>query len=146
MEKESLLDQEKYIDVVNEVNTMYPQMYISSPLEYIEPDKYIPGMNSYEKRFANLLQTRGLFVFREPIIDGLSHIPDFFVYNPRCIQGKLVELTLYDSQFKRVSADEKSIKRKKRQIEEFRNCGIPFVAIYRENLEAIRSHCDMYLF
>lgn len=146
MEKESLLDEEKYIDIVSEVNTMYPQMHISSPLKYIEPEKHVPGMNSYEKRFANILQTRGLFVFREPIIEGVSHIPDFFVYNPRSVQGKLVEITLYDSQFKRYPLNERSIERKKRQIEEFRSCGIPFVAIYRENLESIRSHCDMYLF
>ncbi len=44
-------------------------------------------MNSYEKRFSNILQSKGLVVFREPIIEGLNHIPDFFVYNRNCFKG-----------------------------------------------------------
>jgi len=146
VEKEIALVEDKYTELIIEVSTMYPQMHVNSPLNYIEPNIYVEGMNSYEKRFANILQTRGLYVFREPIIDGVTHIPDFFVFNPKSYQGKLVELTLYDRDFKHYNPNERSVKRKKRQIEEFSNCGIPFVAIYRENLESIRRYCDMYLF
>lgn len=146
MEKEKQQENEEYIDIINELSEMYPQMHVCAPLEFIEPNKFVKGMNSYEKRFSNILQSRGLCVFREPIIDGVSHIPDFFVYNPRSYQGKLVELTLFDKEFKHYNSTESSIKRKKRQIQEFNTCGIPFVAIYRENLESIRSHCDMHLF
>ena len=146
MEKEIIQEKIIHPEIVEEVELLYPQMHIDFPLNPILPDTFVEGMNSYEKRFANILQSKGLFVFREPIIDGVSHIPDFFVYNRRCFQGKLVELTLYDREFKHYSANEKSIARKKRQIEEFSNCGIPFVAIYRENLESIRRNCDMYLF
>lgn len=142
LEKESVTEQEA--EYIERISFFYPQMILPPPLSVEDMDQYIEGMNSYEKEFAKLLHSRGMVVFREPIIEGVDCKPDFFVFNPFTYGGKIVELTLCDKEFKNGKRD--TIKRKKRQAERLEQIGIPYVILYRENLERIRRTCCENLF
>jgi hypothetical protein len=155
---ENVPDIEENIDVekvLSNLSQQYPQMYLDYPLVYEDFEYgYLNGMNSYEFKFASyLVNDKNLLVFREPKIDSCLHIPDFYVFNTLSNSGKLVELTLYDSDFtgcrnsKRSYQEvKKSIKRKQEQIDEIKGCGIPYVILYREQLENIRQRCIKNLF
>lgn len=124
----------EYIDQLeNSIKDEYPQLFLSSPLDDFSIANNSVRMNSNEKQFAKLLLSRDLLVYREPKIEFCDRIPDFFVYNPRTYNGKLVEITL--------SKSETSDKRKRRQIHNLELCGIPFVILFREHMEKIRQYC-----
>lgn len=142
LEKELEVRQGTAEILIQEISLIYPQMILTPSILSQEFEGYIPNMNSYEKKFAFLVHSKGLDVFREPVIEGVLHIPDFFVYNRFCHRGKLVELTLYNRECTNCSnSSKRSKERKRRQIEELQSCGIPFVTMYRENMENIRKYC-----
>ena len=155
---ENVPDIDENIDVekvLSNLSQQYPQMYLDYPLVYEDFEYgYLNGMNSYEFKFASyLVSDKNLLVFREPKIDSCLHIPDFYIFNTLSNRGKLVELTLYDSNFtgcrdgKRSYQEiKKSIRRKQEQIDEIKRCGIPYVILYREHLENVRRECITGLF
>jgi len=141
--------------VLSNLSQQYPQMYLDYPL--VDDDfeyGYLKGMNSYEFKFASyLVNDKKLLVFREPKIENCLHVPDFYIFNTLSNSGRLVELTLYDSNFigykdsKRSYQEiKKSIRRKQEQVNEIKSCGIPYVILYREQLENIRQGCIKDLF
>ncbi len=141
--------------ILKDLSADYPQMHLEYPLLHEDFDfGYLNGMNSYEFKFASyLVNDKNLLVFREPKIDSCLHIPDFYIFNPSAYTGKIVELTLYDSSYsgyksrkKSYQEVKKSIKRKQAQIDEIKGCGIPYVILYREQLENIRRECITGLF
>lgn len=133
----------EYMQCICEI---YPQMTLDPPLTTENLEGYIPGMSSYEREFVSLLQSRGIVVFREPLIEGLNCRPDFFVYNPSTRTGKIVEVTLYDKGYSNGNGSYKSKNRKRRQEVSLQQMGIPYVILYRENLERIRRNCCPNLF
>lgn len=144
LEKEIDREQEKIL-LVQHLSDLYPQMSLERPLVDTDFDILIPGMNSYEFKFASYFHHEGYSIFREPDIFGCSHLPDFFMYNPIVNDGKLVELTMYNRDFTNCNVSrrprnevKKTILRKKGQIEELESCNIPFVVLYREDLEQLR--------
>ncbi len=134
-------------DIVDTLYLRYPHMHLDSPLDLSDSNQYIYGMNSYEMKFAYFTYSMGLVVFREPRIDNCIHIPDFYLFNPITLSGTLVELTLYNRDFTNCNTGnrhrnevKKSIKRKQGQISELQGCGIPYIILYREELEQIRNN------
>ena len=130
----------KYMETVDELFLKYPALYLGQPFE----GDY-SGMNSYEAKFVNILLERDLIVFREPLIEDVDCIPDFFIYNPRSCTGKLVEITLMPKNGKGKNGF-KTKMRKARQSESLANSGIPYVVLYREHLEKVREYCCLDLF
>jgi len=155
---ENVPDIDENIDVekvLSNLSQQYPQMYLNYPLVCNDFEYgYLEGMNSYEFKFASyLVSNSALLIFREPKIEGCFHIPDFYVFNTLSNSGRLVELTLYDSNYtgyrnsrRSYQETKKSIKRKQEQIEEIKGCGIPYVILYRQQLENIRQRCIKNLF
>ncbi|OGC36422.1 hypothetical protein A2369_01400 [candidate division WS6 bacterium RIFOXYB1_FULL_33_15] len=143
LEEEELENQYLLIEALSE---RYPQMLLSPPLLPEEVESYVRGMNSYEREFVKILQNRGLIVFREPELCDYDCKPDFFVYNPYIDQGKIVEVTLLNKEFTSSNCDRKTKERKIRQFKRMEASGIPFVVMYRENLENIREYCCRNLF
>jgi len=142
-------------EILKDLSINYPQMYLDYPLLCDDFDLgYFDGMNSYEFKFASyLVNNKNLLVFREPKIKGCSHVPDFYIFNSSAYAGKIVELTLYDSSYsvyksgnKSQQEVEKSIKRKHEQINDIKGCGIPYVILYREQLENVRRDYILNLF
>ncbi len=145
LEKELEIVQEESILLIQQLSELYPQMHLEKPLIDTDFDILIPGMNSYEFKFASFFHKEGYSIFREPYIFGCSHLPDFFMYNPLINAGKLVELTMYNREFTNCNVNrrprnevKKTIERKKGQLGELERCNIPFVVLYREDLEQIR--------
>jgi hypothetical protein len=101
-------------------------------------------MNSYEKKFALLMIQLGFVVYREIDIDGFGRTADFFVINPFSRQGMLIELTLMDD--KETGVGRKTKLRKERQVKALEGRGIPYVILYREDLNVIRHFLDPNLF
>jgi len=118
-------------DIQRELSMQYPNLSLGQPIY-----SGMHGMNSYEKRFLEYLIESGYVVFREPLIEDVDCIPDFFVYNPESGRGQIMEITLMRENG---SSDRKTKLRKERQEESIRNCGIPYVILYREHLERIRN-------
>jgi hypothetical protein len=118
----------------------YPQMILPTPLFSQDLDLYITGMNVQERNFAKHLLRRDLVVFREPQLIDYPIVPDFFIYNVFCNRGKLVELTLFNKDFSNGNSSQKSKNRKERQYMCLESCGIPYVILYRDNLESIRRY------
>ncbi len=141
-------EQDQYYDIQEELLERYPNMYLDSPM-----DIDLFEMNSCEREFVYLLQSRGLVVFREPLIkdidctQDIDCIPDFFVYNPKTGNGKIVEITMMKENGKAYNNKERKTKaRKKRQRESIERSGIPSVHLYREHLERVRKSCCDSLF
>ncbi len=152
-EKEQDIEITEYTEIIENLSYVYPQLQLNPPLFYSDFDQYIQGMNSYEFKFANYLCSMGLYVFREPRIESCFHIPDFFVFNQSDCTGTLLELTLYNRDFTNCNTHKrprnevkKTIERKKGQIQELENCGIPYMVLYREDLEIIRREYIKDLF
>jgi hypothetical protein len=138
-------DIEKEYTIIANLSEIYPQMYLSEPLTYESEDTLLK-MNSCEREFTLLLLDRGLLLFREPEIEGMDFLPDFFVYNVEAARGKLVELTLFNEDYSNGNSSKKSIERKKRQIENLERTGIPYTVLKREQLSMIREYCCPELF
>ncbi|MDX9739065.1 MAG: hypothetical protein RBT33_01745 [Candidatus Dojkabacteria bacterium] len=141
-------EQDQYCDIQEELFERYPNMYLDSPV-----DMDFFEMSSCEREFVYLLQSRGLVVFREPLIkdvdcrEDIDCIPDFFVYNPKTRDGKIVEITMMKENGGAYNNKERKTKaRKKRQRESIERSGIPSVYLYREHLERIRKSCCCGLF
>lgn len=140
------LEKEIYIPSVTEysqtldsyLTTLYPQMILPTPLNEFDIESKKLRMNYEEREFAHLLLTRDLVVYREPEIRDCNRIPDFFVFNPRHGNGKLVEITLSSC----MTRD----KRKRGQIKDLSMCGIPLVVLYKEQMESIKKRCWNRLF
>lgn len=146
-------DIENYLQLINEFEVIYPQMHLTLPLNESDFTTLTPGMNSYEFKFASFLFSNGFTIFKEPTILSCVHVPDFFIYSPYDSSGKLVELTMYNREFtncyvnKRPRNDVKrTLERKKTQIKEIHECGIPYLILYREELESIRKQYIPNLF
>ena len=129
---------ENYTDLNRELSLKYPQMILHRALDEYDLQGRKTGMNKNEREFARLLIRRNFLVYREPEIRDCNRIPDFFVLNPRSGVGKLVEITLFFSD----SIDN----RKRQQIAELESCGIPFVVLYREQMENIKRYVWRNLF
>ena len=137
-----MLEQEyEYENITSYIHDLYPNLYLDPLTKY---PAY--GMNSYERRFLELLIERGMVVYRNPCIHGTDCFPDFFVFNPRSMRGKLVELTLLYENGGNGNSDRKTKLRKERQRQNIEESGIPFVFLYREHLERIRESCCENLF
>ena len=126
------------------IEDIYPQLVLQDPLFCDHSD--LPYMHPVEREFATLLLTRGFIVFREPTILDCEHIPDFFIFNRRSQSGKLVEITLLKEDLTNGHIGRKTKKRKERQLEALQECGVPFVVLYREQMENIRANCWEDLF
>lgn len=144
LEKE--LERQDYLQLKNDFEIIYPQMHLKSPLNESDFSTLIPGMNSYEFKFASFLFSNGYTVFREPIIENCVHVPDFFVYSPFSDFGKLIELTMYNKEFTNCNVSKRprnevrrTLKRKRNQLEEIKESGIPYIILYREELRYIRK-------
>jgi len=124
------------------VREMYPQLILPEPMFYVVND--FENIHPVELLFAEALHERGLFIYREPEVLEMSHIPDFYVYNPFAHSGKLVEITLMNKDG--VGACRKTRLRKERQLEDLYNCGIPFTILHRKELENVRRYCYDGLF
>lgn len=153
LDKEPIIEQEESILLIQQLSELYPQLYLKPPLSESNFITLIPGMNSYEFKFASYLYHNGFTVFREPEIFSCSHVPDFFIYSPFDFSGKLVELTLYDRNYTNCNSHnrprnevKKTIQRKREQIYELEQCQIPYVVLYREELEQIRKNFIPNLF
>ncbi len=145
LEKELELELGLYEEVIIHLSSIYPQMHLKNDLFQSETNGYIQGMNSYEMKFAEYLWSQNYYLFREPRIDGCNHLPDFFVYDRQTDSGLLLELTLYYKDFANCNTSKKhrnevkkSIERKRRQFDDLQNCGIPYLILYREDMEEIR--------
>lgn len=142
LETETFNEIVPYSDYINQledsITEEYPQLSLPNPLSDYTLSNNCVRMNSEEKQFAKLLLSRDMIVYREPRIELCDSIPDFFVYNPRTTNGKLVEITL--------SKMETGDKRKRRQIRNLELCGIPFVILFREQMERIRKYSWHKLF
>ena len=137
-----MLEQEYTYDEISDyICSLYPNLYLDTPIEF--PDY---GMNDYEGRFLELLIDRGMIVYREPYIEDLDCVPDFFVFNPRTMTGKIVEITLLYENRGNGNSDRKTRLRKQRQKERIEESGIPAIFLYREHLERIRESCCENLF
>lgn len=123
----------------------YPTLVLPPSLNCLD-DISAVRMSTNERFFALLLMDRGLLVFREPRILQCNHVPDFFVFNPFCKDGKLVEITLLPRNASIGKYSEESISRKQRQVADFLGCGVPCVVLYREELARIRESCCAELF
>ncbi len=151
VEKEQ--DTVNYLQLINDFEIIYPQMHLDSPLNDSDFTTLTPGMNSYEFKFASFLYSNGYTLFREPTIENCVHVPDFFVYSPFDDSGKLVELTMYNREFTNCNVSKrprnevkKTLLRKRNQLEEIKECGIPYIILYREELEYIRREYIKDLF
>lgn len=132
-----MLEQEPSIEIP------FTKLELSTPLSEDNIFKY--DMNSVERNFSLLLLSKGLEVYREPYIHNCKHIPDFWVYNPFRNMGKLVEITLLSKE-EFLSGNRRTVLRKRRQYEELSNIGIPYIVLYRENMESIRRGCYPSMF
>lgn len=139
-------DRHDDLQLMNDFEIIYPQIHLNPPLNESDFSTLIPGMNSYEFKFASFLYSNGYTVFREPSIENCVHIPDFFVYSPFNNFGKLIELTMYNREFTNCNVYnrprnevKKTLQRKRNQLEEIKECGIPYIILYREELEYIRK-------
>lgn len=120
------------------LTTVYPQLILPTPINSFDVNSKKFRMSDNEREFAKLLLTRDLIVYREPTIKDCTKVPDFFVYNPRTDNGKLVEITLYPS----TTHDE----RKTEQVKALAMTGIPLVVLYKEHMENIKRYCCDELF
>ncbi|HRX44157.1 MAG TPA: hypothetical protein P5059_02825 [Candidatus Dojkabacteria bacterium] len=142
-----------YVQLINDFEVIYPQLHLTAPLSEADFTTLYPGMNSYEFKFASFLYSNGYTIFREPNIQNCVHVPDFFVYSPFDDSGKLVELTMYNREFTNCNISKrpqnevkKTLQRKKVQLEEIKECGIPYIILYRKELEYIRKEYIKDLF
>jgi hypothetical protein len=132
--------------------TGMPALTISGINKYSQhPSLYEPAynpMNAYEKSVALLLISKGLMVYREIPIGTNGSNADFYVYNPKSKKGKLVEVTLIKKAYKprEKLPSHKTRKRKSNQLLLLKATGMPFVVLYKENLESIRKYVDLHLF
>ncbi len=109
----------------------YPQMELDLPVDLKDMDSYIK-LDSMERVFTRLAQNSGLLVFKDPRIEEIEYIPNFFVYDPTLDKGKIVDLNI-----SRVKANEKRyskrfIKRELGQIKKIEEMGIPTLLIDRD--------------
>ena len=111
----------------------------------VEDTERLNELKSNEREFALLLLSKGLEVYPEPVIQGCTALPDFFVVNPKTGTGKIVEITLREKSSGK-SKNRKTFLRKQRQTEELKNTGIPCIFLYRENQEKIRNYIWSKLF
>lgn len=127
------------LDIIENLTVKYPNLYLDDPITSGSDD-----MHTYEAKFLDLLLERELVVFREPLIEGVDCMPDFFVYNPKSGTGKLVEITLMKKNGN--GTDRRTKQRKERQQDNIAQSGIPYVILHREELEKVRDYCRFDLF
>ena len=86
-------------------------------------------MSKYEAEYALKLLNMGLTLYREPHLKDCTHIADFYVYHEDLEEGVLVEITSSS----RISGDKKKQHESLREFSEL--YGIPFIPLYKEDLE-----------
>ncbi len=109
----------------------YPQMQLDSPVDLKDMDSYLK-LDLLEVAFTRLAQNNGLLVFKNPLIEEIEYIPNFFVYDPTIDKGKIVDLNI-----SRIKANEKRyskrfINRELGQIKKIEGMGIPTLLINRD--------------
>ncbi len=109
----------------------YPQMQLDSPVDLKDMDSYIK-LDAMERVFTRLAQESGFLVFKNPLIDEIEYIPNFFVYDPTLDKGKIIDLNI-----SRIKANEKRyskrfLKRELGQIKKIEEMGIPTLLINRD--------------
>ena len=84
------------------------------------------SMTSNERIFSQLLLDFSLLViYPQPMIEGMTQIPDYYIFNTNMINntssfGKFVELTLFSREdVFNYDIKNKGIKRKRRQLKAF---------------------------
>lgn len=138
-------------EILNYIETAIPLTSESIDKYSEPPGLYEPAynhMNSYEKEVALLFMSKGLLVYREIPIGSNGSTADFYVYNPKSKRGKLVEVTLIQQSYKpgEKKPSIKTRKRKSRQLVLLKATGMPFVILYKENLNSIRKRLNTDLF
>lgn len=88
-------------------------------------------MDESEANYALKLLDQGLILYREPILVDCNSCADFYVFHPELEEGVLVEITRYEKG--------KANGKKNNQHKNLRECckryGIPFIALFKEDLE-----------
>lgn len=88
-------------------------------------------MDELEASYALKLLDLGLIVYREPRLMDCNSCADFYVYHPELKDGVLVEIT----RFEKGKANGKKNNQHKNLREYCKLYGIPFIALFREDLE-----------
>ncbi|GIK83992.1 MAG: hypothetical protein BroJett025_06140 [Patescibacteria group bacterium] len=138
-------------EILRYISQMKPLTKASIAKYSQAPSLYEPAyntMNEYERGVAQLFIEKGLLVYREVPIGTNGSTADFYVYNPRSKKGKLVEVTLIQQVYNPGDRQpsHKTRKRKGRQLVLLNATGMPFVVLYKENLESIRKRLNRNLF
>ena len=111
----------------------FPQMLLDSPIDLKERDSYAK-LDDLEVVFTRVAQNSGLLVFKNPLIEEIEYVPNFFVYDPSTDKGKIVDLNI-----SRIKANEKRyskrfVKRELGQIKKIEEMGIPTILLDREKI------------
>lgn len=89
----------------------------------------------HEREYARMMIRLGFKVYREPEIKDCNNLPDFYIVEPISDFGVLVEITK--------SSKYSLSERKKRQIKNLeeisRFYNIPFVALFKEDLDMLKE-------
>ena len=135
-----------YCDIKNHDITCF--MDLGTPIDekYIEANRkrngkdrtdcYCNLMDDLEAQYALKLLELGLTLYREPRLKDCSSRPDFYVYNEELQEGVLVEITQYKK-----NNNSKKKGKQHQNISEFSHIyGIPFIPLFREDLEMMGLH------
>lgn len=101
----------------------------------LEEKKLGNQFSSHEREYARMMIRLGFTVYREPVIKDCNHLPDFYIWDPDCNFGVLVEITK--------SSKNSLSERKKRQIKSLNEISkfydIPFVVLFKEDLDMLKE-------
>ena len=88
-------------------------------------------MDELEAGYALKLLDLGLTVYREPRLMDCNSCADFYIFDPELEEGVLVEITRYE----KGKANGKKNNQHKNLREFCELYGIPFIALFKEDLE-----------
>ena len=116
------------VEVMVTIHKEYPQIELDSPVDLKEMDSYIK-LDSMERVFTRLVQENGLLVFKNPLIEEIEYIPNFFVYDPKLEKGKVVDLNISRIKDNEKRYSKRFLNRELGQIRKIEEMGIPTLLI-----------------
>lgn len=133
------------LEVMVTIYREYPQMELDSPVDLKEMESYLK-LDDMERVFTRVAQNSGLLVFKDPLIEEIEYIPNFFVYDPTLDKGKIVDLNIG-----RIRANEKRyskrfLKRELGQIQKIEKMGIPILLVEKDMISEmlINERVDIF--
>lgn len=145
MERDSYEENLNPVWVMVEIYNEHPYMLLDYPVNLNEKESY-QTLDPLERVFTRLAQQEELLVFKNPLIEGVNYIPNFFVYDSLEQRGTIVDLNILRFNGYNRREIKKEVKRNLKEIKKIEKMGISTTLLNRDDLMSMLKNEKIDIF